>query len=237
MNRLRYREFYRRHLPHYQPPGATLFITFRLAGSLPAAVLRELDEETRRRERGLLTIADEKERARQKYRLARYMFARWDDALHSRSSGPFYLRDERVARLVADSLHYRDGRVYTLDAFCLMPNHVHLVCTPLPVGQIANLSHAEQTSHVGQIANLSHGNLSYMPISRIMHSLKRYTARQANRILDRSGPFWQHESYDHVVRDEAELGRIIKYVIQNPVAAGLVEDWQEWRWTYVRDEG
>jgi REP element-mobilizing transposase RayT len=67
-----------------------------------------------------------------------------------------------------------------------------------------------------------------------MQSLKRHTARQANRILNRRGTFWQAESYDHVVRDEQELERIVEYVIDNPVKAGLIADGLAWPWTYVR---
>ncbi|HUS70716.1 MAG TPA: hypothetical protein VM075_08075 [Anaerolineae bacterium] len=69
-----------------------------------------------------------------------------------------------------------------------------------------------------------------------MHSLKRYTARQANVLLGRRGHFWQHENYDHVVRDRPEQDRIIDYVLNNPVRAGLVEHWEDWKWTYCKYE-
>ena len=69
-----------------------------------------------------------------------------------------------------------------------------------------------------------------------MHPLKGYTARHANQVLSRTGPFWQPESYDHVVRGERELVRIVRYVQNDPVLAGLVQDWQEWPWTYVKEE-
>ena len=108
--------------------------------------------------------------------------------------------DARIAELVAGSLHHRDGQVYRLAAFCIMPNHLHLVIVPLPKED---------------------GVLHSLPA--IMHSLKRYTARQANLLLGREGAFWQDESYDHVVRSEAEARRIIEYVLNNPVKAGLVQ--------------
>ena len=53
-------------------------------------------------------------------------------ALDMTQDGPFWLRDPRIADLVAESMHYRDGRVYDLEAFCIIPNHVHIVYTPLP---------------------------------------------------------------------------------------------------------
>lgn len=132
-------------------------------------------------------------------------------ALHATQQGPRWLEDPRIARIVAESLHYRDGKVYDLHAFCVMPNHVHLVCRPLqrPDGE-------------------------YHSLSAILHSLKGYTARMANRELGRQGPFWQDESHDRVVRNENELNRVIQYVLDNPVKAGLVQTWEEWLWSYVR---
>src|SRR5437868_13312707 len=65
------------------------------------------------------------------------------------------------------------------------------------------------------------------PLAEIMHSLKSYTANRANEILGRSGQFWQHESYDHWVRDDEELERIVAYIAWNPVKANLVREPQE----------
>ncbi len=58
---------------------------------------------------------------------------------------------------------------------------------------------------------------------------------KANKILNRKGAFWQHESYDHVVRDGNELERIINYVLHNPVRAGLVSSRDQWKWSYERN--
>ena len=67
-----------------------------------------------------------------------------------------------------------------------------------------------------------------------MQRLKGYTATQANKLLGRSGAFWQPESYDHVVRP-GELPRILAYVAENPVKAGLVQEWQQWPHTYLAE--
>ncbi len=69
-----------------------------------------------------------------------------------------------------------------------------------------------------------------------MQSLKRHTARQANIVLDRKGALWQDESYDHVIRDNEEYIRIINYVLENPVKAGLVSKWDEWPWTFCKSD-
>ena len=211
MSQLEYQLFYRRHLPHLQPPGATLFVTFRLAGSIPTDVVERLRAGAERIETTTARISDPQERARQKYLEQSGLFGNWDRALDMAQSGPFWLRDPQIADLVAESLHYRDGLVYDLGAFCIMPNHVHVVYTPLP-----------ETDG------------TYHPVSAIMHSLKRYTARQSNLLLGREGSFWQHENFDHAVRDEAELQRIITYVLNNPVKAGLVQNREEWKWSYCK---
>jgi putative transposase len=211
MSCLEYQHAYRRHLPHFQPPGATLFVTFRLAGSIPSEVQEQLRLDVERIDGILAGIGDPDERARRVYLEQRRLFGRWDAALDTAQGGPLWLRDPQIAGLVAESAHYRDSRVYDLEAFCVMPNHVHLVFTPL-----------------------SREGGGYHALAAITHSLKRHTARQANLLLGREGRFWQHESYDHVVRDEGERERIVAYVLNNPVKARLVDRWEDWQWTYCK---
>ena len=74
--------------------------------------------------------------------------------------------------------------------------------------------------------------LPKVDVSKLMKSLKGYTAREANRLLGRTGiPFWLKESYDHWVRDEAEWKRIVRYIQNNPVKAGLVSVAEDYRWS------
>ena len=73
--------------------------------------------------------------------------------------------------------------------------------------------------------------LPRVPPSRLLKSLKGYTAYQANRLLGRTGePFWQRESYDHWVRSQEEWQRIAAYIENNPVKAGVVSQAEEYRW-------
>jgi len=68
--------------------------------------------------------------------------------------------------------------------------------------------------------------------SRLLQSMKGFTARQANLILNRTGePFWQAESYDHWVRNEPEYFRIAAYIENNPVKAGRVERAEDFSWS------
>ncbi len=158
MRTLEYQRFYRRHLPHMQPPDATLFVTFRLAGSIPAEVLQRLRAEAEGSDAALADIGDPQEREQRAHIEQRRHFARWDAELDAARSGALWLSDPQVGDLVAEALHYRDGRVYDLDAFCIMPNHVHTVLTPLPQGNgmyhalcLRSCTHSSGTQRARQI--------------------------------------------------------------------------------------
>lgn len=75
-------------------------------------------------------------------------------------------------------------------------------------------------------------------LSKILHSLKRFTAREINKYLSRQGQFWQAEYRDWGIRDEAALNNMIRYCYANPVRKGLVEnarDYPYWRCKYEMD--
>lgn len=203
-NNLSFREFYRRRLPHIQIAGATYFITFRLANSLPIEALDKLAEDKQKINK---LPESQKEFAH------RAWFAKYDDYLDQALHGSLYLKNEQVADMVAESIRFRDEKVYDLIAYCIMPNHVHLVCTPL--------EKMEGT---------------YFGLTEILHSLKRHTAREANKVLRRHGTFWQDESYDHFIREDAELEKVVKYVLYNPVKANLVQEQRNWKWNYCKFE-
>lgn len=188
-----------------------MFVTFRLADSLPQSVLAALAEQSEEIETKLAKISDAVERARQADLAHRLLFGKWDNALESVATGAIWLKDPRVASLVLDAVMYRVGEVYELHACTIMPNHVHMVFTPL-----------------------QKSDANYHSVASIMHSLKSYTAHKANMLLHRTGDFWQHESYDHAVKDEDEIRRIIRYVVNNPVKAGLVQQAEDWQWTFPR---
>ena len=211
MTNLNYREFYRRNLPHIQPRGAAFLVNFRLAGSLPIEVVEQLRVEADRLERKLLTIKGQKEKLLLRDREQRKLFGKWEDALHKSQIGPFWLKDDRIAQIVADSILYHDGNWFDVLAYGIMLNHGHLVLIPYESSGTADYS-----------------------LTKIMHNIKRNSANHANKVLGRTGAFWQHESYDHFARDEKELERIIKYVLYNPVKAGLTNDWLTWKWTYCK---
>ena len=210
---------YRRDLPHIHPKGAAFFITFRLAGSLPASVHRKLKEQRENELKQLSQKYRGKEFEREKYKAEKRHFARLDEWLDHASTGPHWLKEERLARIVADKIHDLNGKNYELIAYCIMSNHVHLLFDMAGYDQISPTNIA--------------GKTKAYPVADTMRLLKGNTSRFCNLALDRTGAFWYKESYGHYVRDNEELCRIVEYILNNPVKAGLVKHWQEWKFSYL----
>lgn len=219
--------FHKRNLPHFYRQNSTYFITYRLKNSIPINILKEL------RERKEFNKAF-KSKA-EKYKSDKKFFAEYDNILDKNSKIQF-LKEPKVARIVCDSLHFYDKKEYGLICYTVMPNHVHLVFHLLEETQIGKSVLQNQS----QIRKSASRNVTQTfqseRVSLIMKSIKGYSALESNKIVNRKGSFWQSESYDHIVRDEDELLRIIKYVIYNPVKAGLVEKWEDWKFTYLAEE-
>lgn len=243
MNTLLYQPYYRRNLPHIQPPGATFFITFRLEGSLPAKVWIKMREHLQALYDEFAAASEDKEM--ELLQRERIWFQEYEEQLHHTASGPFWLQEDRIASLVSEEFHHINEERYRLDAFCIMPNHVHAVLMPLPLtveGKEACLNSRlviDQENRLGYLIQTDSEQKEFVEITfhslaSIMHSIKRYTARESNRLLERQGAFWQAESYDRYIRNSEEWERTIRYVLNNPVKAGLVNDWREWPWSWSR---
>jgi putative transposase len=211
-------DFYRRNLPHWIPSGAMYFITFRLTNSLPREVIRELQAWRERERAGILSQLQGREQTEKLYKLSKKYFSHFDAWLDRCLAGsPRWLTEEKIAQVVADELHSMDGERYRLLAYCLMPNHVHLV--------IDTAGYEIEIHHRGPTAPY--------PLADTLKRLKGRTARRCNLALGRSGPFWHHESYDHIVRNQQEYERIVAYILNDPVKAGLVENWEDWKLSFV----
>jgi putative DNA methylase len=134
-----------------------------------------------------------------------------------------------IAALMRRALYFHAGSKYHLLAYTIMPNHAHLLLQPIK-GIIPPINpRVEDLEPRGEQAD------GASPLSDIMHSLKSYTANEANKLLGRSGQFWQHESYDHWVRDDAELERIVAYIDANPIQAGLAKQPNDWNFGSAHD--
>ena len=222
-----YRQFYRRNRPHIHPPDSTLFITFRLAGSIAKAVIDKYRFERKLRDDKLASARSDDQIADADVAMLEFhrnWFRRFDEILDRGDRGPMWLGEPRIREIIYKKLVEDDGPKYRLDAFCLMSNHVHIVFKP-------NLSERNlvEKRRGGRPLFVSEQDT----LAQIMQSLKGGTARQCNLILGRSGSFWETESFDHVIRDDTGFARAVKYTLNNPVKAGLVTNWRKWPGTYV----
>lgn len=189
-------------LPHLKRAGGAYFVTFRLAGTLPAAVLVQLKAERETilqqalQAKRPLTWAEQEE-------LFRWYSVRVDHYLDA-GHGDCWLKQPEIARLVAGAIQFHQGERFELHAWCVMPNHVHAVLRPL----------------------------AGWTLSQILKGWKGFTAWSANRLLNRARkPFWQTESFDHLVRDENDRQRCCHYTIMNPVNAGFCKRPEDWEWS------
>jgi REP element-mobilizing transposase RayT len=200
-----YRDFYRRNLPHYQPINGQFFITYRLAFSLPKRILEELNKKAEEFEHRSKNYPESQRKHLQR-QYSKILFAMEDDFLGKYEQSPQWLNIEAIAEMILESLFFNHTRQYDLICALLMSNHVHIVIKPL------NDSHEKP-----------------YPLSVIMRDHKSYTAHEANKLLGRTGAFWFHENYDHYIRNENEFHRVVHYILNNPVKAGLVEYYTEWK--------
>jgi putative transposase len=204
-----FKPFYRRNLPHFHQDGATYFVTTRLDGSLPKEIILKLaleNEEIISQIR--LSDKSELEKKNLIDEQQRRDFGKFDKQLDGNKEGNDWLKEPDIANIVTDAIHHRDGKQYELICYTIMSNHIHVVFTIL------------------------NENIN---LYSVLQRLKQFTATQANKLLNRKGAFWQEESYDRIVRDAKELGRIIQYVFNNPVKIGLVKDWRDYPFCYVNE--
>ena len=203
-------DFHRRNLPHIQPLGGTFFVTYNLAGSIPKEVLARWAAEYEEQKSAILRTSENKDDDLE--RLGKLDFAKRDKFFDSYTGGNHYLKSDSLAQIVADTLHYWDNKCLELYSYCIMSNHVHVVFRLFGEGEIDKPRYLQE----------------------VMHSIKLFSASQCNKLLGETGAFWQHESYDRLVRNSTELKRIMIYIANNPVKAGLCSEMKDWKWSYIK---
>lgn len=186
------------HLPHWQCNNAIYHISFRLADSVPQSVL----ERWLRERECLISNAKQHgiEPEEETERKAQYLYSEQIEKYLDIGYGRCYLSKNEIANLVTGSFTYFDNVRYHLHAWCVMPNHVHVIVEAMPNNDL----------------------------SKIIHSWKSYTAHRANAILGLTGTFWQPDAYNHIIRSKKEYLFQIQYTWENPEKARL-QNWP-WRW-------
>ena len=183
----------RGYLPHFDGGELAQFMTFRLFDSLPKAVLIQWKEDLKL----------------EKSAEAESIMRRRVEAYLDQGHGSCYLRNVEVATMVQSALLFHDRLKYRLSAWVVMPNHVHLLCTPL--------GHS---------------------LAQIMHSIKSFTSSEANKMLNRKGRFWQKEYFDRYIRNARHYAKVVAYIDNNPVKANLCKRASDWPFSsaYFRKE-
>jgi putative DNA methylase len=174
----------RGYLPHWEAGEVAQSITFRLADSLPRITLERLRDDLKR-------MPENDQTMKRRIRI--------EEAL-DRGRGSAILSNPDIGEIVETALLHFDAERYRLQAWCVMPNHVHALITPL----------ADWT------------------LSAITHSWKSFTSKKANALLGKQGAFWAPEYYDRAIRDDVHYTTAVDYIAQNPVKAKLCvrsEDW------------
>ena len=120
--------------------------------------------------------------------------------------------EERTITL--ESLHYWDGRKWTLYAAVVMPDHVHTLVQPMTLPQSDGV----------------------YDLAEIIHSVKSFSVHQINRLRGRRRSLWQDERYDRIVRDEAEILEKWQYIMNNPLKQELVQRWEDYPWLYMKND-
>lgn len=171
------------NLPHWRQEGVTYFVTFRLADSIPQDKLEQWEKE--REEWLKLHPPPHDSKTNNEYhRRFTSRIHRWLDAGH----GVCVLQQPAVRLIVANALMYFTGSRYYLREWVIMPNHVHVVVTPMAGEELSD----------------------------ILHSWKSYTAKEINKLINNTGTVWQKETFDHIVRHAAQLECIEEYIHHNP---------------------
>ena len=195
----------RGYVPHVESHLLKQHVCFRLADSLPAKVVDGMWQELKATPPSLRSAEMEK-------RVMTYLEA---------GHGSCLLREPELAALVQDAFIRFHGVRYSLHAWCVMPNHVHVLFQPL----------------VG------------WTMSRIVSTWKSYTGRRISEWRKRAGlagvdvaaaglvpggpGVWQREYFDRYIRDAGHYANTVDYIHENPVKAGLVKNAREWKYSSV----
>lgn len=185
---------YARHLPHWRLPGSAYFVTFRLADSIPQVILSEMQRETETWRQKIATHA---------HSLPDSALSEWQEFQRARllklemlldeGHGECLLRDPSHRQVVVDALHHFEGQRCEMLAYAVMPTHVHALCRMLGEHRMED----------------------------VCSSWKWFTAQRIQRSLGRTGPLWQNESFDRIIRDAEHYQTTVRYIAKNPLKARL----------------
>lgn len=196
------------HGPHYQFKDSIVFITWRVAGTLPAHIIALFNELSQKPQEEDILHDEVEAISRNEYLYNKFL--EYDKGLVDFKLHDFSLNDPEIAQIISQAFHFFDGKRYELHAYCIMHNHIHLLIRAMK-------------------KNFS----DYYRVADIIQSLKRFTARRINKHLGKQGNLWDRFYFDRVIRNSNNYLNVINYIKMNPVVAGVVKKPEDFRDTYV----
>ena len=202
-------EKHRRFLPHYQEAGQVISLTWRLEGELPLAIEALVQDM-----KSLMIEIKSKSNKQCSHDLfTQYerLVQRYDDQLGKHKSPGLNLIVPEQAIIITTAFHFYNKQLYILHAYCIMPNHVHLLLEPL----------RQQDGR-------------YTPISDIVRRLKGYTAKQITLKAPDTQNVWRADYFDRFIRSDRDYINTVLYILNNPVKASLISDSRSWPLSYYK---
>ncbi len=204
-------EYHHSSLPHYQEAGQVISLTWRLSFTLPVN-LQKLLAEMKAIIQSYSELKDDNFVRNQKIKEYKEKVLQWDNYLGKLRLPELKLSEPKTANIIMSAFKFYDNNLYNLHSYCIMPNHIHLLLEPK-----------------------EDDNNSYYKISDIIKRIKAFTAKEINKLNNQKGTIWCKDYFDRYIRNEKDYGNTIMYIMNNPVKAGLVENYIDWEYSYYNN--
>jgi REP element-mobilizing transposase RayT len=213
------KEFHHANLPHFQQPGQAYFVTWNLQDAIPAKALKDYTDKLKQMRISIDFAVKSADITLEQIKALRYdynilrkkMMKANEDLLHLKNKCTVNLSKTENTIVVQNALCYWEGKKLKNYAICVMPNHVHWV--------FQLFEKDEKSKPVW--------------LDDVLKSVKQYSSTQINLLELQKGTLWHKESWDTTIRDHRHLYEAIEYTRKNPVVAGLVKDWKDWKGTLI----
>lgn len=212
---------YRRILPHFQNIGATFFVTWRLFDSMPKDSIERLKSNWELKQINIKRQLKDKIEINKLLKEAEIEYWNsFEKYLDNIKYGSHCLKNPEVAQLVLEKIKSYDGKYYIFEACCIMSNHVHVL-----LNFNIQIPENEEEFDIRK----------YVQLDKVLKYIKGGSSKEINKLLNRTGqPFWNEINFDRYIRNEKHFNSTINYIINNPVNAGLVNNWDDYPYSYLR---
>ena len=204
--------------PHIQPVGATYSVTILVHDAIPAPLLEAARQQREEELSRIISEPSDKEASRRANCHARY-FDKIEQLLHAKTEQSHPFRDSQVATMALDYIRELDGRLFHLNAACVMSNHIHFLVD-------LSVQVPAEWDGMSELEN-------YVPLASVVGRIKGGISRQYHKYVGDNRPLWARGYYDRCIRSLQHYHNEQNYIINNPVKAGIVSCWQDYAFSYL----